>query len=157
MMSRKKFKKILLILLIVFIAIQFIQPAYNKSEQVLPTDIANMYYIPENIKSLLQNACYDCHSNNTDYPWYVHIQPIGWMMTRHIKNGKEKINFSEFGSYTVRRQISKLKDVSDQVKDNDMPLNSYKLMHKKARLSKEEKTLLTSWANKMADSLSAYK
>lgn len=141
-------------LLIAFIAIQFIQPAHNKSEQVLPADFAKLYYVPKNVQTILQNACYDCHSNNTDYPWYSNIQPMAWILAMHIKNGKEKLNFSDFGSNSIRKQISKLKNISNQIKDDEMPISSYKLMHKNARLSKEETTLLITWFNAKADSLS---
>ncbi len=149
-----RFKKILLALFIVFIAIQFIQPVHNKSGQVLPTDFAKIYQIPANMEVILQNACYDCHSNNTNYLWYSNIQPIGWMMTRHIKNGKEKLNFSDFGTNTTRKQISKLKEITNEVKDDEMPISSYKMMHKKANLTKEEKTILLDWINKTVNSLS---
>ena len=107
----RRIKKIALALFIAFIAIQFIQPAHNKSEQVLPTDFAKIYAVPDNVQSLLQNACYDCHSNNTRYPWYSNIQPMAWMMARHIRNGKEKLNFNDFGSNTTRKQISKVKEM----------------------------------------------
>ena len=147
-------KKILLALLIVIIAIQFIQPAHNESGQVLPTDFAKVYTVPKNVQSILQNACYDCHSNNTTYPWYSNIQPVAWMMKRHIDNGKDKLNFSEFCSYGSRKQISKLKEIANQIKDDEMPLSSYKMMHKKANLAKEEKGLIRDWMNKIADSLS---
>ena len=149
-----RIKKILLGTVIVFIAIQFIQPARNKSGQVLPTDFAKIYVVPNNIQSILQNACYDCHSNNTNYPWYSNIQPMAWVMAGHIKNGKEKLNFSGFGGNTTRKQISKLKEMLNQVKDNEMPLWSYKLMHKNARLTQSETTLLMDWMQKKADSLS---
>jgi len=150
-----RFKKILLVLIVAFIAIQFVQPAHNKSEEVLPTDLANTLAVPNNIKIILQNACYDCHSNNTKYPWYSNIQPAAWMMARHIKNGKDKLNFSDFGSNTIRKQISKLKEIANQVKDDEMPIASYKLMHKNARLSAKDKTLMEDWFLKKADSLSA--
>ncbi|WP_298302981.1 heme-binding domain-containing protein [Hydrotalea sp.] len=146
-------KKALPALLVVFIAIQFIQPAHNKSGQVLPTDFVKLYNVPNSVQSILQNACYDCHSNNTRYPWYSNIQPVAWMMASHIRNGKKNLNFSAFGSYGSRRQISKLKNIANQIQDNKMPLVSYKLIHKKARLTKEEKTLLMNWMNNTADSL----
>lgn len=148
-------KKILLALLIVFIAIQFVQPAHNKTVQALPTDFAKTYEVPDKVKSVLQSACYDCHSNNTNYPWYSNIQPMAWMMATHITNGKEKLNFSDFGSNSTRKQISKLKEISNQIKDDEMPISSYKLMHKNARLSQNEKFLLMNWMQKTADSLSA--
>lgn len=149
-----RIKKIVLALLIAFIAIQFIQPARNTSKQLLPTDFAKVYLVPNNVQLNLQNACYDCHSNNTKYPWYINIQPMAWIMKRHIDNGKAKLNFSEFGNYTSRRQVSKMKGISNQIRDNEMPISSYKMMHKNANLTKEEKILIMDWMNKAADSLS---
>lgn len=151
-MSRNK--KIALAACIIFIALQFIQPAHNKNGLVLPTGFTKVYNAPENVQSILQNACYDCHSNNTNYPWYSNIQPMAWIMARHISNGKEKLNFSDFGSNTNRKQISKLKEIANQIKDNEMPITSYKFMHKNAVLSQEEKTLLINWMQATADSLS---
>jgi hypothetical protein len=152
-MSRTK--KILLGLLIAFIAIQFIQPARNKSGRVPPTGSVKAFVVPDNVQTLLQGACYDCHSDNTSYPWYSNIQPVAWMMERHIANGKEKLNFSDLGSYTPRKQTSKLTQIANQIKDDEMPISSYKAMHKKANLTIEEKVLIMDWMNKTADSLSA--
>lgn len=149
------FKKIILIGLVVFIAIQFIQPARNTSNQVLATDITRIYVIPDSVQSLLKIACYDCHSNNTIYPLYSRIQPGAWLMANHVKNGKADLNFSEFGSYSLRRQRSKLKSIVSQVNDDEMPLWSYKLMHKDANLSKEQKELIIDWATKAKDSITA--
>ncbi|MES2005506.1 heme-binding domain-containing protein [Sediminibacterium roseum] len=148
-------KKIILFVAVVLIAIQFIQPAHNINGQVSPGDFGKIYSVPVNVQTSLQVACYDCHSNNTRYPWYANIQPPGWMMARHIKNGKAKLNFSEFGSYTGRRQISKLKGIATQIKDGDMPLSSYTLIHKNAILSAADKNLIIEWVYKTADSLSA--
>ena len=146
-------KKILLIVLVVFIVIQFFQPARNTNGQVLPTDISNVIPMPENVESLLQAACYDCHSNQTRYPWYTYVQPVGWIMAGHIKDGKKDLNFSEFGAYSNRKQQSKLKSIISQIKDDEMPLYSYTIMHKDARLSKEEKELIIDWAQNAKDSL----
>lgn len=155
MPQMKRFRKIFWALLFVLIAIQFIRPAQNKNGQVLPIDIIRVYAIPENVKIVIRNACYDCHSNNTNYPWYVNLQPIAWIMARHIKHGKKDLNFSEFGDYSKRRQISKFKGIADQVENNDMPLSSYKLMHRNARLSQVDKKLIVDWMRKTADSLSS--
>ena len=145
--------KILLAILIVLIVIQFIQPARNKSGQVLATDMAAMYKMPDTVQAILKTACYDCHSNNTNYPWYTYVQPVGWMLANHIRNGKEELNFSEFGSYTARRQRSKLKAIANQVKDGDMQLYSYTIMHKSARLTEEQKQLIIEWAQKTKDNI----
>lgn len=148
-----RIKKILLGVLIVFVVIQFIQPARNKNGQVLATDISKMYSLPQNVQTTLRTACYDCHSNNTQYPWYVNIQPAGWMLARHIKQGKEELNFSEFGSYSLRRQISKLKSIENSIKDGTMPLTSYTFIHKNAKLSQNDKALIIDWVQKTRDGL----
>jgi len=151
----RRAKKIVLTLLIVFIAMQFIQPAHNKSEQVVATDFTKVYLVPDSVQLILKKACYDCHSNNSSYPWYSNIQPVAWMMARHISNGKEKLNFSDFGSYTNRRQISKLKGIANQIKHDEMPIASYKLMHPNERLLQVEKKMIMDWMNATADSLSS--
>lgn len=147
--------KILLVIGVVFVAIQFIQPAHNNSAQVLPTDFVAMYKPPKDVEQMLQSACYDCHSNHTRYPWYSNIQPMAWLLANHIKNGKGELNLSEFGSYGARRRISKLKAIADQIRDEEMPLTSYKLIHKDARLSADQKNKLITWASNKRDSLSA--
>jgi hypothetical protein len=149
--------KILLAIVILFIAIQFIPSTQNIDGQESTSDISKTVIMPSKVHSVLKNACYDCHSNNTDYPWYSKIQPVRLMMDRHVKEGKEELNFSEFGSYSTRSQISKLKGLANSIKDNIMPLSSYKLMHKNANLSDEEKNLIINWALQTSDSLSANK
>jgi hypothetical protein len=146
-------KKILLGLLGVFTIIQFIQPSRNKSHDISPTDLTRTFNVPQNVQSLLQSACYDCHSNNTKYPWYSRIQPIGWMLASHIRQGKAELNLNDFGSYSKRRQISKMNGIANSVKEGSMPLSSYLVVHKEARLSKNEKALVIDWAIKTKDSL----
>jgi len=148
-----RIKKVLLVILVVIIAIQFIQPARNENGQVLPTDISKMYNIPAPVHDLLKNSCYDCHSNHTNYPFYTNIQPVGWILARHIKNGKAELNFSEFGSYSIRKQKNKLNSIVNSLKDETMPLSSYTLIHKNARLTKDEKAMIIDWADKTKDSL----
>jgi hypothetical protein len=150
-------KRILAAILVAVIALQFLQPARNENGQVPATDFAKVYAMPTPLQTLLQHACYDCHSNNTRYPWYVHTQPMAWIMARHIKNGKAMLNLSEFGAYPTRRQASKLKDMAHTIQDNTMPLSSYTLMHKTANLSPSDKTLLINWMQSKSDSLAQIK
>jgi hypothetical protein len=144
---------IILLIFIVFITIQFIQPVRNTSGQVLPTDISKLYKIPQDVSTLLKNSCYDCHSNNTVYPWYSNIQPVGWLLEADIKNGKDKLNFSEFGSLSSRRQISKLRNIKNRIKDGTMPIKVYQLMHPSAQLTDEGKQLLSDWIQNTRDSV----
>jgi len=141
-------KKILTGIGIVLLVIQFIRPVQNISSQIFATDISKTVKISDSVQTILKSACYDCHSNNTYYPWYSDIQPVGWFLANHITEGKGKLNFSEFGSYSQRRQSSKLDDIANIIRDNEMPLWSYKLIHKNARLSLKEKTMVINWALK---------
>ena len=150
MMNRRK---IWVGLLVLFIFIQFVQPTRNKSNQSLQTDLVKLFVVPSEVLKVLEAACFDCHSNNTKYPWYSWVQPFGWILANHIRKGKEDLNFSEFGSYSVRRQLSKLTGVANSINDGSMPLSSYTLLHKTARLSKDEKALLINWVLKTRDSL----
>jgi hypothetical protein len=150
----KWFKKIILALLVIFIAIQFIQLARNQDGQVLPADIEKMVVVPPNVSGILKTSCYDCHSNNTHYPWYSFIQPGAWLMASHIKNGKAMLNFSQFGDLSNRKQQSKLQGIINQVKDGEMPISSYKIIHRNAVLTPAQKTILINWAALAKDSLS---
>jgi hypothetical protein len=147
-------KKILLAVLVVFILIQFIQPSRNKSGQMLPTDITKVFTVPQNVQGVLKTSCYDCHSNDTHYPWYSFIQPGAWWMASHIKNGKSNLNFSEFGGYSKRKQQNKLRSIAKSIEDETMPIGAYTIMHGDAKLSKDKKGLIVDWVNRTRDSLS---
>ena len=150
-------KGIVLVLCGLLIVIQFIRPSRNQSKRVMATDISKVLTMPDTVLTLLKKACYDCHSNSTDYPWYSNVQPMGWLMAYHINHAKNQLNFSDFGSYSNRRQLSKLDGIVNSLKDDIMPLKSYKIMHKSAQLSKDEKLLLINWAEQSVDSLSTMK
>ena len=149
-----RFKKIAWAIAIGLIAIQFIQPAHNISGQVLETDISKAVSVPDSVQMILKRACYNCHSNNTIYPFYAYIQPIGWLLNSHIEEGKSQLNFSDFGSLSKRRQASKLKSIANQIKDGAMPLPAYAMLHKNAVLGKTDKDLIINWANNTKDTLS---
>ncbi len=137
-----------------FALIQFIpRPKKNLSALASTVSIDKLYTVPDSVLHILKVACYDCHSNNTYYPWYRNLQPVSLFLNDHITKGKKELNFDEFGNYSSRRQKSKLKSIASQIKDNEMPLTSYKLMHGEADLSKEEKQLLIDWANSIKQSL----
>lgn len=147
------FKKVILLLLIVIVGIQFMPITRNQNNEVLETDFFKTFDVPNNIQDLIKNSCYDCHSNNTNYPWYNKIQPVSWFLEYHIKEGKKELNFSEFGGYSERRQKSKIKSAISQIEENKMPLLTYTLIHKKAKLSASDKKLMTKWLTQFRDSL----
>lgn len=127
---------------------QLYQPARNIGyEQHFSSNFTEMYKVPKNIETALRTSCYDCHSDNTNYPWYSYIQPGRFFMESHIKNGKKDLNFSEFGNYSKRKQASKLESISKQVKSGEMPLASYTLIHKDAILTPAQKREIINWIN----------
>ena len=149
----KTVKIILLILLVAFVGIQFIPTESNQTDIVPVTDFMLVNNVPNNIKNKLQVSCYDCHSNNTKYPWYNKIQPVAWFLEEHIKDGKKELNFSEWESLSNRRKASKLRSIIKQIESGEMPLNSYTLIHKDAKFSKEETNEIINFITQLKDSL----
>ena len=130
-------KQMLKIILVLFILIQFItidrtNPNYNKSLEI---------DTPKDIKILLKNACYDCHSNESVYPWYSWIAPLSWSIQRHIKVGRQWVNFSIWKSYTAKERQKKVREIYKAVY-SAMPLSSYTMIHKNAKLSKNDRIKL---------------
>lgn len=150
-------KRFFQLLLVAFVAIQFFRPTKNLANgpQALAKDITTIHAVPSDVQAILQKACNDCHSNNTNYPWYSYIQPVAWWLNDHIVDGKKHLNFSEFAGYNLRRQYHKLEEIEEQVKENEMPLSSYTLIHKDAKLTEAEKQALYSWVNTLRDSMKA--
>ena len=152
----RSLKKILIVLLVVLAIIQFFRPKRNVSEQkISPNDITAVYTVPTDVQSILSKACNDCHSNNTRYPWYANIQPVAWWLDHHIKEGKRGLNFNEFSTYRIRKQYRRMEDIVDLVKKDEMPLASYTIIHTDAKLSDGEKQALTTWAEKIRDTMQA--
>lgn len=139
-------KKIGLGILIVIVLLQFIPTKKNQTSIVSSNSIEQKYNTPENVQTILKKACFDCHSNNTVYPWYSHIQPIGFWLNNHINEGKEELNFSEFNSYENKKARKKMEKVISSQEKGWMPLSSYTLIHKDATLTSTEKTIIIDWA-----------
>ena len=146
-------KKIVFVLLIILIVIQFFHPARNKAEGEQPNNVSKLYPVSSDVKNILDKACMDCHSNNTAYPWYSKIQPVDWWMTHHVNEGKRELNFDEFATYNLRRQYHKLEEVMKQVKDNVMPISSYTWIHKDAILTTAEQNGLINWADSIRNEM----
>lgn len=154
-MLKKILKRTFQILLLAFIVIQFIRPTKNKAESVSNNDFSKLYPVPEDVQSILKTSCYDCHSNNTVYPWYAEVQPVAWWLNDHIVDGKKHLNFSEFAGYSLRKQYHKLEETEEMVKKGEMPLNSYLWIHKNAKLSDGQKVTIYNWVNAVMDTMKA--
>ena len=149
----KVVKIIAVVLLVAFVGIQFIPTTRNQSDMVPETDFMLVNNVPENIQNKLQVSCYDCHSNNTQYPWYNKVQPVAWFLEDHIKEGKAELNFNEWDSLSSRRKASKLRSIIKQIENGEMPLDSYTFIHRDARFSEAEAEEIINWVTQLKNSL----
>jgi hypothetical protein len=138
---------------LILAGIQFLPPARSLGAADNPQDIDHHYAVPADVHRLLAAACYDCHSNHTDYPWYAKVQPVGWWLAHHVNGGKDHLNFSRFGAYGPRQAARKLDAIAAQVDEGDMPLHSYTWMHPAARLTVEQRQKIVDWAQRLHDKL----
>jgi hypothetical protein len=149
-------KVILGICIAAAVIIQFFRPEKNLSTAAPDrNDLVMIHPPPAAVGEVLKRACYDCHSNHTRYPWYAEIQPVAWWLDSHVREGKEHLNFSEFGRYSTKRQLHKLDELIGEVGEGKMPLASYKLAHAEARLTAAEVDMLVAWAEDLQDQISA--
>ncbi len=138
-------KKIIIVLLFIIIVFQFIR-IDKTTKPVDPTlDIIALTKPDAEITSILKVSCYDCHSNQPTYPWYTNIAPFSWWIKHHINEGTHHLNFSDWGNYTQKRKDHKLDECIEMVEEDEMPMSSYTLMHKDAKLSPAQKALLINW------------
>jgi len=141
-------KKILLALLLIFIAMQFYRPSKNTAQGNHTKIFITETNPPQEVKIVLEKSCYDCHSNNTIYRWYNNIAPVSYWLAEHIKHGKENLNFSEWDSLSVKKKDHKLEEIIEVLEDGVMPLKEYLWNHDEAKLTYDQKTAITDWAKR---------
>ncbi|MCU0442492.1 MAG: heme-binding domain-containing protein [Bacteroidia bacterium] len=146
-------KSILLTVASIFVLLQLVRPQMNNGEIKSSLHISNIVYVSDTIESVLQKSCYDCHSNQTNYPWYTQVQPIGFWLNHHVDEGKSELNFSMFGAYKKKKQLHKLDECIEMIEEDEMPLESYTFIHQKAKLTAAEKLLLVRWAKESKNHL----
>jgi hypothetical protein len=138
-------KIILIVLAIAFIGIQFVRPEKNNGRIDPAKELSAAVSVPADVDAILRRSCYDCHSNTTRYPWYAEMMPAGWFLADHIEEGRARLNFSEYGWGSLRRQYHKLGEITEQINEGGMPLSSYLIMHGDAALTADEKETLNRW------------
>lgn len=144
-------KKTLWVLLAILVAIQFIptnRPAVSTDN---PTDLITNNSVPEPIQDMLHNACYDCHSNQTNYPWYSYVAPVSYLVIRDIREGKKELNFSEWENLAKKDKLKILGEISEVVLDGEMPMKIYPPLHPEAKLTQQNRNDLAAWADGFAE------
>ena len=152
----KTWIKILLALVVIVLILQlpFFTPEKNYSKAEPVDDIALAYDVPMNVLMDLNESCYACHSNYTEeYPWYYNIQPVSWMMNKHIEDAKEELNFTDFAQYTPEKAAKKFKEIKETMDERTMPLKSYLWLHDEAKMSDKQYKRVAEWAQKMHDEI----
>lgn len=144
----KLLKKVFLALLLILVIIQFFRPQKNVAQGDHTEAFLAETTPPLQVKTILEQSCYDCHSNNTVYPWYNNVAPISFWLADHIKHGKGHLNFSEWDGYDNKKKDHKLEEVEEMISEGEMPLNEYTWTHKEARLTEDQRTAIIEWAKK---------
>ncbi len=144
----KKITKIVaLILLAVLLIMQFIRPDKNESGYESVVYFEKETQPSDQIKTILKDNCYDCHSNQTIYPWYAEVAPVSYWLDDHVEEGKEHFNVSNWEQYSTKKKDHKLEELIEEVEEGEMPLNSYTWMH--GNLNQEDKESLIQWAKQL--------
>ena len=134
-------KKILIIIIVLFALIQLIRPDRTNP----PVDESITLHAPDKVAAILKRSCYDCHSNETVWPWYSNIAPLSWSIVAHVNDGRKALNFSKWAKIDPKTKAKRLKRAIKTTANGMMPLSTYLWIHKDAKLSKEDKEILKTW------------
>jgi len=148
----KIIQRILLALLVGVLALQIFQIDQSNPPVQKERGLMAAVAPPADVSNLLEKACYDCHSHQTRYPWYARIQPVGWWLKKHIEQGREHLNFSDWASYNAEKKAHKAMEAAEEVAEEHMPIRPYLLTHAEARLSQEQRQRLARWFEALAAS-----
>jgi len=150
----KKTLKLLALIIIAFVVlIQLYRPDRYTTSEITSDHVTKVLNVPENVQTILKRSCFDCHSNQTRWPWYSGVAPVSWFVISDVSRGRAKMNFSEWGKYSKNKQSIKLDNICDEISQGDMPLKQYLYIHKDAVLSQQEKDILCSWAKEQSQKL----
>lgn len=145
----KMFKKIGFGLLLILIIAQFFGPEKNEGN----IDSVNAFITetnpPAEVTKILKNACFDCHSSHTRYPWYNNITPVNYWLDEHVRDGKKHLDFSKWSEYSLKKKEHKMDELHEEVEEKEMPLNSYTWTHADANLSQEQIDAIVAWGKKV--------
>ena len=146
-------KKILVVLLVAFVLIQLFPIDKNNPVPTPQLDFLTIKNTPENTAKLIRNGCYDCHSNESKYPWYSNFQPVAWFLKDHIEEGRKELNFSTFATYEPKRQAHKLFEAIEMVEKGEMPLDSYTIIHSEAKYTEAQKQEVLQYFKKIENDI----
>ena len=140
-----KLKRILPVLAGIFVLMQVVRIDKFNPPVDPGIDFTTIAQAPAEIRALIKDACYDCHSHQTQYPWYSNVAPVSWWIKNHVNEGLEHFNFNTLGALDSEELDEALNSAAEAVEEHEMPLSSYTWVHPKARLSDDQRLLLAAW------------
>jgi len=146
-------KRILWIVLGIFIGIQFIPANRPENNNDTTKDLIANNQIPENITKILKTSCYDCHSNQTEYRWYAYVAPVSFLIAKDVREGRDELNFSLWEDLKRNKKAKALSEMAEEVEDGEMPVEIYLITHSNAKLSEQNKKEFSEWAESFAENL----
>lgn len=149
----KRLRYIGISLVVILIGIQFIPANLPSTTAENPSDIMHGNLVDADVVQLLKKSCYDCHSNETKYPWYSSVAPVSWLVARDVRAGREELNFSTWSEYDQRKMLSKLDNIATEVNEGNMPMPIYTLIHGSAKLDDKQRQLIVAWTEAAMDSV----
>jgi hypothetical protein len=141
----------LIVFLVVFIGAQFVRP--DRTNPASPAGGSLLSKAPPQVAAIIDRSCRDCHTNDTRWPWYTNITPTNWLIANHVHEGRDHVNFSTWSSYDEDEQDKFLGGICSMTKRGRMPMPSYLLIHRDAKLSDADVAALCAWSDKMRDML----
>ena len=146
-------KKILYAIIAILIVIQFIPSGRPENNPVDGSDIHEQMDLPGEVSRILKNACYDCHSQKVNYPWYSSVAPISFLVSRDVREGRKHLDFSLWAEIPLKKKLKVLTEIGEEVEEGDMPMPIYPPLHPEAKLTQEDRGLILNWTEKVADEL----
>jgi len=146
-------KLFLLFLLGVFVLMQLFPVEKPMVTMDNPNDLIGSGLVSKEVATIVQTSCYDCHSNQTNYPWYSKIAPVSWILYDHIEEGREHLNFSNWNRLEKEDKMEALDEIIEVIEEGEMPLESYLLIHREANLSEHQQEAIIQWAESYMEDL----
>ncbi|HJY63295.1 MAG TPA: heme-binding domain-containing protein [Ignavibacteria bacterium] len=142
---KKVIKIVLIIIIIAFVVIQFFRPERTTTEVYEESHITKIMNVPDDVHRILKRSCFDCHSDHTAWPWYTNVAPASWLVAKDVRNGRTKMNFSQWGKIPDAKREARLEAICEEITEGEMPLKEYLYLHGDAKLTPQDKDVLCNW------------
>ena len=142
---KKVIKIILIVIIIAFVVIQFFRPERTTTEVYEESHITKIMNVPDDVHRILKRSCFDCHSDHTAWPWYTNVAPASWLVAKDVRNGRTKMNFSQWGKIPDAKREARLEAICEEITEGEMPLKEYLYLHGDAKLTPQDKDVLCNW------------